>query len=147
MRRAILVALGTGCIITSAAAITIGAAVYSGPESLAREHYEASLRGVVMARDSALSRCEQVDGAEREVCRAEATGYEMVRAAEIEADYRRTQQAGRAAQRARIEARYQLERARCQAVSGFKRDKCLIAAHAAKGRAMLDAAAPYDTRL
>jgi hypothetical protein len=53
-------------------------------------------------------------------------------------------QSARESQRARIEARYQTDRARCDSVSGFKRDKCLIKAHAAKGRAMLEAAAPYE---
>lgn len=53
-------------------------------------------------------------------------------------------QSARALQRARIESRYQSERARCDSLGGFKRDKCLIQAHASKGRAMLEVAAPYQ---
>ena len=49
-----------------------------------------------------------------------------------------------AAERSRIESRYQSDRVRCDALAGFKRDKCLIRAHATKGRAMLEAAAPYE---
>jgi hypothetical protein len=52
----------------------------------------------------------------------------------------------RIAQRARIEARYTAERAACDALGGVKRDRCLIAAHAARGRALLEAAAPYEPR-
>jgi hypothetical protein len=67
-----------------------------------------------------------------------------IRVAELEADFYRTQDAGRAAQRARIDGRYQLARIRCNALGGFRRDKCLIQAHAAKGRALLESAAPYE---
>jgi hypothetical protein len=52
----------------------------------------------------------------------------------------------RQAQRGVIDARYQSDRARCDALGGLRRDNCLIEAHARKGRAMLDAAAPYSER-
>ncbi|HUQ28502.1 MAG TPA: hypothetical protein VM051_07905 [Usitatibacter sp.] len=52
----------------------------------------------------------------------------------------------RQAQRDVIDARYQSDRARCDALGGLRRDNCLIDAHARKGRAMLDAAAPYTER-
>jgi hypothetical protein len=51
--------------------------------------------------------------------------------------------AARQAQRDGIEARYQADRARCEALAGARRDTCSIDAHAHKGRAMLEAAAPY----
>ena len=97
MKRAIFVALGTGAVITSAAAFT--SSIGSEPQPAARGEYEVAMQ----------------------------------------------HQNAREAQRARIEARYQAERARCDALTGFKRDKCLIQAHAARGRAMLEAAAPYET--
>ena len=55
-------------------------------------------------------------------------------------------QAARDAQRAMIESRYQEDRARCDALAGPRKDSCLIEAHARKGRAMLEAAAPYEVR-
>jgi hypothetical protein len=146
MRRAILVALGTGAVISSAAAIGIGAAVTSAPQAMGQPEYEAALRGIEAARELVYARCDTLDAFERESCRAEAAANEMVRVADIEDGYRRTQQSSRAVQRARIEARYQIERTKCGAVGGFKRDKCLVTAHAAKGRAMLEAAAPYEVR-
>jgi hypothetical protein len=57
-----------------------------------------------------------------------------------------TLEAARAAQRAFIDARYQSDRAQCESLGGAKRDRCLIEAHARKGRAMLEAAAPYAVR-
>ena len=55
-------------------------------------------------------------------------------------------QAAREAQRSGIEARYVADRAGCEALGGAVRDRCFIDAHARKGRAMLEAAAPYATR-
>ena len=99
MRRAIVVALGTGAFISSAAALSLG-----------------------------------------------VTDPQMARTAEAANGPQRTQQSARALQRERIDARYQLDRSRCEGLGGFRRDKCLVQAHAAKGRALLEAAAPYDTR-
>jgi len=103
MRRAILVALGIGTIVTSAAAIGITATAM--PESV------TVLQGPVSFV---------------EMKRAEASA--------------------RVAQRARIEQRYEAERASCEAVSGLRHDRCLITAHAHRGHALLEAAAPYQAR-
>ena len=97
MNRAILVALGTGAIISSAAALSIGTA--SLPMKLQVAH----------------------DDLERA----------------------RIQLAAREAHRDAIEARYLGVRARCDALNGLKRDNCLIAAHAFRGRALLEAQDPY----
>jgi hypothetical protein len=52
----------------------------------------------------------------------------------------------REAQRSGIEARYQSDRSACEALGGAPRDRCFIDAHARKGRALLEAAAPYAAR-
>ena len=145
MKRAILVALGTGAIITSAAAFSIGGADDPGT-ALDQGQYHAKVRAIQAARAARGEGCDARAGLERELCRIEADGEQSVRLADAESAYKRTQQAARAAQRARIEARYQIERAKCGALGGFKRDKCLVQVHATKGRAMLDAAAPYEVR-
>ena len=146
MRRAMLVALGTGAIISSAAALAISAAGNEGPASLDRGEYEAALLAIEAAHGPTLARCEILAGHQAEYCRTEAAATRLVEVAEVEAAYHRTERAARAALKARIEARYQLDRARCAPLSGLQRDKCLIRAHAAKGRAKLDAAAPYEVR-
>ena len=66
--------------------------------------------------------------------------------AEVGAGLRGSEQSARAMQRARIELRYQAQRARCAPMGGAQRDQCLIAAHAFKGRALLDSASPYQAR-
>jgi hypothetical protein len=99
MKRAIVVALGTGAIITSAAALSIGNA-WNKPGSLARSEFEQA----------------------------------------------RSEWTAREAQRARIDERYQALRAECDALGGGKRDRCLISAQAYRGRALMHAQAPYETR-
>jgi hypothetical protein len=144
MKRAILVALGTGTLITSAAAFSLGAG--GDGQELTQSQFSATLRSIEAQRMAADARCDLSSGFEREFCRIEAAAEESVRIAEAEAAYRRTQQSTRAAQRARIDARYQVERAKCGALGGLKRDKCLVKVHATRGRSMLEAAAPYEVR-
>lgn len=145
MKRSILVALGTGAVISSAAAFSVGA----GDESAARltqSQYSAKVRAIEASRSAGVAECDAKPGIERDFCRVEVDAEQAVRSADAEAAYRRTQQASRAAQRARIEARYQVERARCAALGGLKRDQCMVQVHAVRGRAMLDAATPYEVR-
>lgn len=101
MKRAIFVALATGLVITSAAALDI-----AGARAL-----PVSFQGEDPIAFAA-----------------------------------RVRESARSEQRARIDARYLAEREACAAKGGFQRDKCLVSAHANRGRAMLEAAAPYEVR-
>ena len=148
MRRAMFVVMGTSAFISSAAALGIGAGSAVPAQDMTRATYLAAMREIDAARLEVQARCDALAGqAGRDLCRTEAAAAQMVRAAELEQAYRRTEVSSRSLQRVRIDARYQVERARCGTLGGYKRDKCLIQAHAAKGRAMLDAAAPYEARL
>jgi hypothetical protein len=102
MTRAILVALGTGTIITSAAAIGIGATRDVSPQSSVHPQSGAELARLVQ---------ETRDG-----------------------------------QRARIETRYEAAIARCVPLRGYDHDRCLIEAHAVRGRALLESQDPYAVR-
>jgi hypothetical protein len=97
MKRAILIALGTGAAITSAAALSIG----------------------------------------------NATGGAAAIAAHSEYERARVASAAREAVRAKIDEGYLRQRALCEPLGGAKRDRCFVAAHAARGRALLEAQAPY----
>lgn len=143
MNRAILVALGTGTIITSAAAIGIGASVQPKSSTMSRSEYQVALAQVREREPRLLAGCEAVEAAQRELCRARIGGELMVQVADLEQGFRRTPEAARDAQRARIDAQYQVERARCATLKGYARDKCLIRAHATRGRALLQSQAPY----
>ena len=146
MRRAILVALGTGAVITSAAAIGIGAAIGPSSQAMTRAEYDTALARIERLHVADEARCDALDAVEGELCRAQARAEDRVRTADLSAAYRRTEHAARDAQRARIDARYEVERAKCDVLRGFRKDKCLISVHATKGRALLEAAAPYELR-
>jgi hypothetical protein len=133
-------------VITSAAAIGITAVLEPIPQTITRAAYDAALQRLEAMRAGSQARCNSMDGAEAGLCLAQLRANDRVKAAELEAAYRRTEHAARNAQRARIDARYEIDRARCEGVKGFRKDKCLITAHAAKGRALLEAAAPYELR-
>ena len=143
MNRAILVALGTGAVITSAAAIGIGARSTPAAEPMTRAQYRSALEHIEAARARALESCADLRTPERESCHAKAQAAAIVSAAELEQRFRRTPESARAAQRARIEARYRVARARCTALKGFANDQCLISVHAALGRALLESQDPY----
>jgi hypothetical protein len=103
MRRSILVALGIGFIVTSAAAIGITATAM--PQAIVGP--QGSLTFTQM---------------------------------------KRFESSARDAQRARIDQRYEAERARCEPLRGLAHDRCLISAHAHRGHALIEAAAPYQVR-
>jgi hypothetical protein len=148
MKRAILIALGTGALISSAAAIGIGMASAGASEArLTRASYEKGLLEARGEYDRAAAACDAARAAaERDVCRTEAEAAVAIRTADLKAEFLRTQEASREAQKTRVDARYQVRRAQCQSLGGFRRDRCLVAAHAERGRALLDIAAPYAVR-
>jgi hypothetical protein len=146
MNRAFLVALGIGAVITSAAAIGIGTAGGEAKRAPSPVQYQMGLARIEAARAAGLGRCAARDSAGRGICEAEADGEAMVQAADLEQDYRSSRGAAREAQRARIEARYQVARARCAALGGRQRDDCFISAHAVRGSALLESHGPYESR-
>jgi hypothetical protein len=101
MKRAILIALGAGLVISSAAALDIA-------------------------------------GAGQPAAPAAALG-DPIHAA-------RLREGAREDQRTRIQERYLVEREQCAELRGYRREKCVVRAHANRGRALLEAGAPYETR-
>jgi hypothetical protein len=59
----------------------------------------------------------------------------------------RVRESAREEQRSRIQSRYAAERESCAQLRGYQREKCVVKAHANRGRALLEAAAPYENRL
>jgi len=146
MNRATLVALCTATLITSAAAIGIGAAGEPASPRMTSAQYAAALAHVQSSRAWAMTACALRRGAERDACEARANADAALRSAELDVRFRRTPEAAREAQRARIDARYQAARERCAALKGYDRDQCLIDVHAVRGLALLASQAPYEMR-
>lgn len=146
MRRAILVALGTGAVITSAAAIGVGAALSPSEVNMTRAQYDAAQQRLNAVRAFAAARCESLDTTQNTICLAHVRGEHRMRSADLELAFRHSEPAARDAQRARIDARYEIDRAGCEPLRGLRKDDCLVQAHARKGRMLLEASAPYAAR-
>lgn len=146
MRRVVWVALGVAAVVSSAEALRSGAASMGDRyRPTTRAEFAAAMSAIEASFAAQSALCDARASAEREVCRAQAEGTILVRSAEAESDFRHSADAARRAQRAHIEARYLLDRARCGPLTGArKKDQCLIDAHAARGRALLEAAEPYE---
>jgi len=147
MNRATLVALCTATLITSAAAIGLGTAGETPAPAMTHAAYDAAKAHLDSARASALAACAARRGPERDACESRAGADADLAAAQLEVRYRRSPEAARVAQRARIEARYQATRARCAPLRGRDHDQCLIEAHAMRGLALLQSQAPYTVRM
>ena len=59
----------------------------------------------------------------------------------------RARETAREEQRGKIQARYATERESCAQLRGYQREKCVVRAAANRGRALLEAAAPYENRV
>ncbi len=123
--------------LAGATALGIGASVSSTPSLMARTDYDTLMAAIATeAQDLHLS-CDSLRGADRHVCQAETRAREQVLVAELEARYRGTVAAARDANLTRIRAKYEVDRSRCFAHAGFKRDNCVVAAHAEKARSLM----------
>lgn len=144
MKQTFLVALGVGLVVSSAAAIHVGAVLDDqAAQPLTRAELDAILVHISSDADAAIAQCELTPLPSRELCRAQAQAREMVDSAIAELKFRRSGEAARVAQRARIDGRYLVDRAHCTTLVGSERDSCLIAVHAVRGRKLLEAATPY----
>jgi len=141
MKRVVWVALGVAAVVSSADALRSGAATME--RVMTRAEYAAAMAALEASVSAQDATCES-RAVDRDLCHAQVAAAGAVRGAEIESGFRRTAEAARGAQRARIEARYLVERARCANLAGAKKDQCYIDAHAARGRALMEAAAPYE---
>jgi hypothetical protein len=146
MTRATLVALCTGTVITSAAAIGLGTAGEPPAASITRTQHAATLTRIQNAREAALASCDSRRASERDACASRAIAAAKLQAAEVDVRFRRSPEAARAVQLARIEMRHQAAIARCAPLKGYDRDDCLIRVHARYGEALLQSQAPYAMR-
>ena len=131
-----MIAMGV-LALTGATALGIGASVSSTPSMMTRADYEAYILAIATETQDLQSSCDSLRGTDRHVCQAETRAREQVLLAELEARYRGTFAAAREAGFTRIRAKYEIDRSKCFAYAGVKRDNCVIAAHAERARALM----------
>ena len=123
--------------LAGATAFGIGASVTSTPSLMTRGDYEGLRLAITLEAQDLQVACDARRAAERHVCQAESRAREQVLLAELEARYLGTFATSREATLTRIRAKYDVDRSKCFAYSGFKRDDCVVAAHAERARSLM----------
>ena len=136
MKRTTLFAALTGALLVSATAYGISAAVDSPRTLMSPVDYSVAKKVIESDVHSAASKCRDLDGQQRDICKAEARADEIVRKADLEAQYRGTVAAGAEARLARAKAQYEVAKARCGDQRSADRVSCLRNARADKARAL-----------
>lgn len=87
---------------------------------------------------AAMEKCDQMKGNEKEVCVAEARAARTKARAEADAAAKNTSSAKRKAKVDIAKAEYNVARAKCKAMEGNERDKCVEAAKETRAKATLE---------
>lgn len=114
------------------AALGLGAAADSPPTLMSPADYGVARRALDGELRRALGRCRGNHEAARALCRAEARADDRVRRAELYARYRGTVGAAAEIRTARVKARFDRDRARCE--FGSDPGPCVLEARAARER-------------
>ena len=139
IKRSTLYAVLVGALIVSAGAVGLSAAVDSPRSLMDRNEYQQAKKSIEADARLNLSKCRDVEGATREICRAEARADERIRKAELEATYRGTVAAADDARLERAKARYDIARAKCADHRAEDKLSCLKAARTEKAKALAEA--------
>lgn len=123
-------------LLTSIAAVGIGASVDSPRTLMSQADYAAGKRAIEVQSRLALGRCRSMASADKEVCRAEIHADERVQKAELAARYYGTVAAAQDASNARVKAAYDVARSRCGSQPAEGRMACLHAAREERNRRM-----------
>jgi len=136
MKKTTLVATLAGALLVSATAFGISAAVDSPRSLMSPSDYSVAKKAIESDVHAAISKCRDLDGRSRDICKAEARADEMVRKADLEAKYRGTVASAADARLARAKAQYEVARTRCADERSADRLSCLRAARADKAKAL-----------
>jgi hypothetical protein len=136
MKRTTLFATVIATLMVSATAFGISAAVDSPRSLMSPVDYGAAKKAIEGDERAAISRCRDLDGREKDLCKAEARANERIRKAELEADYRGTVAAAADAKLARAKAQFEIAKVKCGAERGEGKLSCLRSARADKSKAL-----------
>jgi len=126
-------------LFLSLAALGIGAAADLPSTLMSRADYSMAKKAIGAEMRLAMARCRDVQGAERDVCKAEALAGERVKLADLQARYHGTFTSFEKAQQVRAKAAYDIASARCVSRAGDARVECLRAAREDQTRALAEA--------
>ena len=136
MKRTTLAATLAGAVLVSLTAFGISAAVDSPRSLMSPADYSASKRAIESNAHGAMSKCRDLEGAARDICKAEVRADERVRKAELEAQYRGTVAAAADVRVQKAKADYDVAKARCADQHSEDKVSCMRSARAERARAV-----------
>lgn len=139
MKRTTMYVSLAGALMFSAAAFGISSAVDSPRTLMSRADYSVARKSIESETRIALGHCRAVDGAPRDVCKAEVRAEERIKRADLDARYHGTVSAAADARLARAKAQYDIAKAKCGVYGSEQKVECLQSARAEKARALADA--------
>ena len=128
-----------GALAVSATAFGISTAVDSPRSLMSPVDYGAAKKAIEAQARTVFDHCRDMQGQEREVCKAEAKAEERIHKADLEAQYRGTVAAATDAKLARAKAQYEVAKAKCADQRYEGKISCLRSARAEKAKALAEA--------
>jgi hypothetical protein len=109
------------------------------PAPMTKKAYEAAKDKIAAQYKADQKFCNSLDGHKEDVCEAEAKGKAEAARADLEADYKPSPEASQKAKYVTADANYEVAKAKCDALSGGGRKRCLKEAKAAREAAVRQA--------
>jgi len=137
-RTALFAASFLALFMLSAAAVGIGASMDSPPTLMSPADYGVAKRAIESQTRAASARCRGTQGTQRDVCKAEVRAAERVKKADLAARYHGTVAAADEARQVRVNAQYEVARARCGGRVGEERTQCIRAAREDRNKSVAE---------
>jgi hypothetical protein len=126
-------------LIALLASSGLAVASVAGAQSLTKEQYEAKSEQFDSAYKADKERCDKLGGNAKDICQAEAKAKRDSAKADAEAQMRNTADARRDAAVKKAEANYDVEKEKCDDLSGDAKNACQKDARAKFDKAKADA--------
>ena len=125
----------------TAITIAVSLALSSGASAanMSKAEYKSAKDTIAASYQSDKDNCKSMSSNAKDICMAEATGKEKVAKAELEANYKPSAKARRAAREEKVAADYKVAMEKCDDKGGNLKDVCVKEAEAAMTSAKADA--------
>lgn len=128
-------------ITVVATAIALAFSAGAMAQTMSKDQYKSRKDGIAAEYKSAKAACTSLSGNAKDICKIETSGNDKVAKAELDAEYKPSENASYKARVARAEADYSVAREKCDDKAGNAKDICLKEARAAETSAKADAKA------
>jgi hypothetical protein len=139
MKRTTMYVSLAGALLFSAAAFGISSAMDTPRTLMSRADYTVAKQAIESESRVSIGRCRDVEGAARDVCKAEVRADERIKKADLDARYHGTVNAVADARLAHAKAQFDVAKAKCGSYGSEQKVDCLQAARTQKARAFADA--------